>query len=129
MILRARKISGPEALRIGLVNEVWPNDALFERARALALELAAMPALAVREMLRCIVGAGEMTLDQAIAEERRAVLSTMGTPDQREGIQAFLEKRRPRFTREADWAVSGDPVAASRARWVAARIFITGASR
>jgi enoyl-CoA hydratase/carnithine racemase len=43
-----------------------------------------------------------MTLDQAIAEERRAVLSTMGTPDQREGIQAFLEKRRPRFNRGAD---------------------------
>lgn len=35
------------------------------------------------------------------SEERRAVLSTMGTPDQREGIQAFLEKRKPRFNRES----------------------------
>jgi enoyl-CoA hydratase len=100
MILRARKISGPEALRIGLVNEVWPLDELFQRARALALELAEMPAGAVRGMLRCIVGAGEKPLDEAIAEERRAVLSTMGTPDQREGMRAFLEKRKPRFNRE-----------------------------
>jgi len=102
MILRAKKISGPEALRIGLVNEVWPIDELFQRAHDLALELAAMPALAVGEMLRCIVGAGEKSLAESIAEERRAVLSTMGTPDQREGIQAFLEKRKPRFNRESE---------------------------
>jgi enoyl-CoA hydratase/carnithine racemase len=100
MILRAKKISGPEALRIGLVNEVWPIDELFQRARDLALELGEMPAGPVREMLRCIVGAGERTLAEAIAEERRAVLSTMGTPDQLEGMRAFLEKREPRFNRE-----------------------------
>jgi enoyl-CoA hydratase len=81
------------------VSEVWPIGELFERAHALALELAGMPAAAVRGMLRCIVGAGEKTLAEAIAEERRAVLSTMGTADQREGMQAFLEKRKPRFNR------------------------------
>jgi enoyl-CoA hydratase/carnithine racemase len=97
MILRAKKISGPEALRIGLVHEVWPIAELFQRARALADELAAMPALAVAGMLRCVVGAGEKPLAEGIAEERRAVLATMGTPDQREGIMAFLEKRKPRF--------------------------------
>jgi len=100
MILRARKISGREALRIGLVNEVWPIDELFQRAHELALELSEMPAVAVREMLRCIVGAGDGPPDEAIAEERRAVLSTMGTPDQIEGMRAFLEKREPRFNRE-----------------------------
>jgi enoyl-CoA hydratase/carnithine racemase len=102
MILRARKISGPEALRIGLVHEVWPIGELFQRARDLAGELAAMPAVAVRGVLRCVVGAGEAPLAQAIAEERKAVLSTFGTPDQREGIQAFLEKRKPRFNRESE---------------------------
>jgi enoyl-CoA hydratase/carnithine racemase len=102
MILRAKKISGPEALRIGLVNEVWPIDDLFQRARDLALELAKMPAVAVRGMLRCVVGAGEKSLAEALAEERRAVLSTMGTPDQREGMLAFLEKRKPRFNRESE---------------------------
>jgi enoyl-CoA hydratase len=102
MILRAKKISGPEALRIGLVSEVWPLDELFARAHALARELAAMPAIAVAEMLRCVVGAGDKPLREAIAAERRAVLATMGTPDQREGMQAFLEKRRPRFNQGSD---------------------------
>lgn len=99
MILRARKISGPEALSIGLVHEVWPLNELFERAQALALELAEKPAVAVAGMLRCVVGAGEKSLDEGIAEERRAVLATMGTPDQREGIRAFLEKRKTQFNR------------------------------
>jgi enoyl-CoA hydratase/carnithine racemase len=95
MILRAKKISGPEALRIGLVSEVWPIVELFARAHDLARELADMPATAVRGMLRCVV----KPLAEAISEERRAVLSTVGTPDQAEGMQAFLEKRRPRFNR------------------------------
>ncbi len=99
LILRAKKISGPDALRIGLVNEVWPLDELFQRARDLAFELAAMPAVAVAAMLGCIVGADEKSLAESIADERRAVKSTMGTPDQHEGIRAFLEKRRPRFNR------------------------------
>jgi enoyl-CoA hydratase/carnithine racemase len=102
MILRAKRISGPEALRIGLVNEVWPIDELFRRAGDIAHQLADMPAVAVQGMLRCVVGAAEKSLTEAIAEERRAVLSTMGTPDQREGMLAFLEKRAPRFNREPD---------------------------
>jgi len=97
MILRAKKISGPEALRIGLVHEVWPLAELFDRAQALAHELAAMPSIAVAGVLRCVVEAGEQSLAEGIAEERRAVLATMGTPEQQEGMRAFLEKRKPRF--------------------------------
>jgi enoyl-CoA hydratase len=100
MVLRARKISGPQALRIGLVSEVCPNDELQRRAHELAAELAAMPAIAVAGVLRCVVTAGEKSLEEAIAEERRAVMRTAGTKDQQEGIKAFLEKRRPRFTGE-----------------------------
>jgi enoyl-CoA hydratase len=100
MILRAKKISGPEALRIGLVHEVWPNGELKDRAHALAQELAAMPAIAVAGVLRCVVSAGEKSLEEALAEERRAVKRTMGTKDQMEGMRAFLEKRKPHFTGE-----------------------------
>jgi enoyl-CoA hydratase len=100
MILRARKISGPEALRIGLVHEVVPLGALKARARELAGELAAMPAVAVAGVLRCVVGADEKTLEESLADERRAVLATMGTKDQQEGMRAFLEKRKPVFTGE-----------------------------
>ena len=100
MILRAKKISGPEALRIGLVHEVVPLADLKARARELARELAAMPAIAVAGVLRCVIGAEEKTLEVSLADERRAVLATMGTKDQQEGMRAFLEKRRPVFTGE-----------------------------
>lgn len=101
MILRAKKISGPDALRVGLVHEVWPNDELQSRALDFAHELAGMPALAVAGVLRCVVGAGHLPLDEALAEERRAVMRTMGSEDQQEGMRAFLEKRPPRFNRDA----------------------------
>lgn len=99
MILRARRVSGPEALAMGLVGEVCPNDRLQARAQELARELAQMPAAAVAGVLRCVVGAGERSLAEALAEERRAVHATFGTPDQIEGMKAFLEKRKPRFNR------------------------------
>jgi len=100
MILRGKKISGPEALRIGLVQEVWPIDELKQRTLALAHELAEQPPLAVAGVLRAVVGAGEKSLEEGLQAERQAVLATMGTKDQAEGMRAFLEKRRPRFTGE-----------------------------
>ena len=100
MILRAKKISGPEAYRIGLVSEVHPLTELKASAHALAQELAAMPPIAVAGVLRCVVGAQEAPLEQALAEERAAVLRCGQTQDQREGMRAFIEKRRPVFTGE-----------------------------
>ena len=100
MILRAKKIDGPHALKIGLVQEVHPISELKAAAHSLALELAAMPPVAIAGVLRCVVGAGDASLDEALAEERRAVQACSGTGDQREGMRAFLEKRRPIFTGE-----------------------------
>ncbi len=100
IILRAKKISGPEALRIGLVHEVWPLAELKERAIALATELAAMPAMAVRSMLGVIVGSEERSLEELIQLEREAVLDNMGTADAMEGMMAFLEKRKPVFNQQ-----------------------------
>jgi enoyl-CoA hydratase len=98
MILRAKKIDGPEALRIGLVHEVHPLAQLKSAAHELACELAAMPPVAVAGVLRCVVGAGSAPLEEALAEERAAVLRCGATKDQIEGMRAFLEKRRPVFT-------------------------------
>lgn len=100
MILRGKKVDGPQALRIGLVNEVWPMGELKARAHALAQELAAQPPIAVAGVLEAVVGYGSATLDEGLAAERRAVLATMGTKDQVEGMMAFLEKRKPKFTGE-----------------------------
>lgn len=97
MILRGKKVSGPEALSIGLVSEVWPMTELKDRAIALAEELAAQPRLAVRAMLQALHDCESKTLDELLAAERRGVHATMGTPDAMEGITAFLEKRKPVF--------------------------------
>ncbi len=99
MILRVKFVSGPEALRIGLVHEVWPVGELFDRAHDLAQQLASQPAGAVAGMLRCIVDAHERTLEENLALERRELLASFGTPDQIEGYRAFLEKRMPQFNR------------------------------
>lgn len=100
MILRAKKISGPEALRIGLVNEVVPNSELKQRAHDLAKELASMPPISVAEVLRCVVGVSERSLQEGLYEERQAVLRAMGTKDSQEGMMAFRQKRKPHFTGE-----------------------------
>ena len=100
LILRAKKVDGKEALRIGLVHEVHPLDELKAAAHALALELAAMPPIAVAGVLRCVVGAGDAPLEEALAVEREAVVRCGRTRDQVEGMMAFMEKRRPVFTGE-----------------------------
>ena len=102
MILRAKKISGPEAFRIGLVHEVWPISQLKDKALELAQTLSDMPAQAVRSMLNVIVDGREKTLTELIEAEKKAVLENRGTPDSQEGMRAFLEKRDPVFNQNND---------------------------
>lgn len=99
LILRAKTVSGPEALRLGLVTEVWPNIDLKQRALDLADELAAMPRLAVASMLRCLVTGEDKPLAESLRDERAAVHTTLGSPDQVEGMTAFRHKRKPVFNR------------------------------
>lgn len=97
LILRARKIDGPTALAIGLVHELHPIADLKAKAVELAEELAAQPPIAVAGVLRSVVGAEHLPLEDALRVEREAVRRCNGSADQREGMAAFLEKRRPRF--------------------------------
>jgi len=98
MILRAHRIDGPTALSIGLVHEVHPPAALKDRSIDLAEELAAQPPVAVAGALHAVVEGEFLPLDEALDLERSAFLRCSDTADQAEGIRAFLEKRRPRFT-------------------------------
>ena len=99
MILRGKKIGGPEALRIGLVNEVWPLADLKDRAISLAEALAAQPRLAIKAVLDALHDCEHKTVEELLAAERKGVHSTMGTPDAQEGVLAFLEKRKPIFNK------------------------------
>ena len=97
MILRAKKIDGPTALAIGLVHELHPIAELKAKAVELAEELAAQPPIAVAGVLRAVVGAEHLPLENALRIERDAVRRCSSSADQIEGMTAFLEKRRPNF--------------------------------
>lgn len=97
MILRAKKIDGEEAYRIGLVNEVVENHRLLDRAMELGLELAQAPAYAVSQILPALKAIEDMNVDKGFAMERRAVMNTLGSPENQEGTMAFIQKRKPAF--------------------------------
>ncbi len=97
LILRAKKIDGPTAFAIGLVHEIHPIGELKARAIELAEELAAQPPIALAGVLRSVVGAEHLPLEDALRIEREAVRRCSASADQIEGTRAFLEKRRPNF--------------------------------
>jgi len=97
IILRGRKIDGHEAYRIGLVSELVPVDTIKDRAQALGEEIAAQPRQAVKSMLDVVVGHETKTLDESMADESAAVLANRDTPDAKEGMSAFMEKRKAVF--------------------------------
>jgi enoyl-CoA hydratase/carnithine racemase len=97
MMLRARKIDGEHALRIGLVSEIHPVSELKARAHELALELARGPRTAMAGIMNVVDVTLESTLEVALDAERAAVHACRGTADSAEGGRAFLEKRPPVF--------------------------------
>ncbi|MEW6442396.1 MAG: enoyl-CoA hydratase-related protein [bacterium] len=97
LILRAKRIGAEEAYRIGLVHEVCAPAELLERARALANELAQKAPIAVAGVLKAVVRGGPLTLNDGLALELEAVEAAAGSEDAREGVLAFLEKRKPVF--------------------------------
>ena len=90
-------VSGPEAYRIGLVQYVYPNNELQQRAQDLAQELAVRPPKAMASVLRCVVGAEETTVSEVIRIERREVRRGLEGEEIQEGMRAFAEKRAPNF--------------------------------
>ena len=100
MILRGRTIDGEEALKHGLVTEVWPLSDLKQRAQALGEELAKQPRLAIKGILVTVVGYESKSLQQSLLDERAAVHLTRDTADSREGMLAFMEKRDPVFNQD-----------------------------
>jgi enoyl-CoA hydratase len=97
MMLRARKVDAEHALRIGLVHQVCEPAELANAAKALAAELAGRAPLAVQGILRAVIGGQDGTLEQGLALELEAVKRTAASRDAMEGINAFLQKRAPRF--------------------------------
>ena len=97
MLLTARMIDAAEAERIGLVSRVVPADKLMEEALAAAATIAAMPTSVAMQIKDCVNRAYETTLTEGVRYERRYFHAGFGTPAQKEGMSAFLEKRPANF--------------------------------
>lgn len=97
MLLTARTIDALEAERIGLVSRIVPADKLIEEALAAAATIAAMPTSVAMMVKDAVNRAFEVPLADGVAYERRLFHAAFGTPAQKEGMKAFLEKRPPNF--------------------------------
>lgn len=94
MIYTARNIKADEALRIGLVNAVYPASELYAAAEKLASTIAANAPIAVRAAKRAINEGAALPIEQAVVCEEKSFGSCFQTGDQQEGMGAFLEKRK-----------------------------------
>ncbi len=94
MIYSGRSIKADEALRVGLVNAVYPQEELLPAARKLAGIIAANAPIAVRACKKAINEGMQTDMDSAVVIEEKLFGSCFETEDQREGMQAFLEKRK-----------------------------------
>lgn len=97
MVLSGRMIDAVEAERCGLVSRVVANDKLVEEALKLADKIAAQSRPAVLAAKEAVNRAFESSLAEGVRFERRLFHALFSTEDQKEGMAAFVEKRKPQF--------------------------------
>jgi enoyl-CoA hydratase len=98
MCLSGRPLDADEADRYGLVSRVVDDDKLREETLKLATSIAAFSAPALMVVKETLNRAFETSLSEGLLFERREMHARFAAPDAREGITAFLEKRKPSFT-------------------------------
>lgn len=97
LFFSADMVDAREAHRIGLFNKVVPHDQLQAETRALARSLAAKPPLALARAKQAVYRSGDRSLGEMLDFELEAQMQCFQSGDAWEGLQAFLEKRRPSF--------------------------------
>jgi enoyl-CoA hydratase len=100
LCLTGRPISGREAYEIGLASVVVPDGEVMETALKMAEGIAKMPPLAVVSIKEAILQGQDASLDAGLALERKAFQLLFATADRREGMTAFIDKRKPDFKGE-----------------------------
>jgi enoyl-CoA hydratase len=100
MVLNNRTLSAEEALNFGLVNRVVPVESYLQEALDLANEIAARAPLAVQFGKEAVNHAFESFLSDGLADERRSFFFLFASQDQKEGMSAFVEKRKPQWKGE-----------------------------
>jgi enoyl-CoA hydratase/carnithine racemase len=97
LLMTGRMFGAAEALAMGVISEMTPAGQALSRALEIAAEIAAMPPIAIAEIKRVVKAGVNMPLDEALSLEQRAYEQLYATADQKEGMRAFLEKRKPNF--------------------------------
>lgn len=97
MILNNRTLNAQEAYQFGLVNRVVPVEGYLNEALKLAEAIASRAPLAIRAAKKMINQSYELSLKEALAEEKQTFYNLFASEDQKEGMQAFIEKRKPEW--------------------------------
>lgn len=98
MLLTGQPITGEQAFAMGLASEVVDDEQVQDRAMELAREIAKMPPLAVAQIKEVVLAGQDASLDAAMMLERKAFHLLFASRDQKEGMTAFFEKRKPDYT-------------------------------
>jgi enoyl-CoA hydratase/carnithine racemase len=97
MLLTGKSITGKEAWTLGLVSEVVADDAVQQAALDMAISIAWMPPIAVMQIKEVVRAGQDVPLETALMLERKAFQLLFDTEDQKEGMRAFLDKRKPQY--------------------------------
>ncbi len=97
MLLTGEPVTARDALAMGLVSDVVPDGEVFETALRIAKTIASMPPIAVMQIKEVVLAGQDAPLEAALMLERKAFQLLFATSDQKEGMRAFLEKRKPEF--------------------------------
>ena len=97
LVFTGERVDAERAGELGLFNRVYPDDSFDERANELIERIASGPTVALRHSKRLIDEGMESSLSQAMANEAAAQAAVFETGDHEEGVEAFMEKRKPEF--------------------------------
>jgi enoyl-CoA hydratase len=97
LIMTGRTFGAAEALSMGVVSDIVPAGQALARALDIAREIAAMPPISIMQIKEVVNAGLNAPLETALMLERKAFQLQFATRDQKEGMQAFLEKRKPKF--------------------------------